>query len=554
MRRIFAIFAVFMAFGGSAISAQELIPTEITPIYRRSFTAIYELTGAQPVREAALSPDSTQVAYVRDNNLFVRDLETDCETAITTDGLRGHIINGATDWVYEEEYAFTRAWVFSPDSRQIAYLRFDESRVREFSMMRYDEQLYPEPFTFKYPKAGEENSRVTLHVYDIFSGSTRQIDTGPNSDQYIPRIGWTPAERNDAGKLFFYRINRLQNHFEVVLEGRIIYEESSPSYVERPDNQTVTFIDEDRFIVRNETRTGWWGSYLYSVSQGFLEDLGQNEQPADIEAWQSRVKDGREFFSFSRNTDGESVSYQNSDVKLFGWLLKPAGFDPTRKYPILLSQYSGPGSESVFVERLSAGDRAIYDPLLEAGYVVACVDGRGTGGRGEEFKKCTYGKLGKLETEDQIAAARHLGAQPWADTARIGIYGWSYGGFIALNSILKGAEVFKLAVAVAPVTSWRFYDTIYTEIYNGLPQENPAGYDDNSPLHYAHLLQGKLLLIHGTGDDNVHLQNTLEMTKALVAAGKQFDMMTYTDDNHSMRPSGTHHVREKIVEYVKENL
>ncbi|MDR2913088.1 MAG: DPP IV N-terminal domain-containing protein [Alistipes sp.] len=547
MRKLLLIVSLFVATGSAA---QELTPLDRTSIYRRSFTARYELTGEVPVREAALSPDSTKVGFVRDNDLFLRDIATGVETRLTSDGERNHIINGATDWVYEEEYAFTRAWEWSPDGRSIAWLRFDETLVPEFSMMRYDGGLYPAPYTFKYPKAGEANSVVTLHVYDLEDGLSRQVETGAETDQYIPRIGWTPA-----GQLFFYRVNRLQNRFEVVLgDGRVIYDESSPTYVERPDENTVTFQPDGRhFVVRNETRTGRWEEYLYSVEGGFVESLSVDAEkdvaPLGIDYWNERVArgeitDGREFFSFP-NDDG---------VELFGWMLKPEGFDPARKHPVFMTQYSGPGSRSVCVERIGAGDMSIYRPLLDAGYIVACVDPRGTGGRGEAFKKSTYGALGKLETEDQIAAARWLAQKPWVDSARIGIYGWSYGGFIALNSVLKGADVFAAAVAVAPVTSWRFYDTIYTEIYNGLPSQNPAGYDNNSPINYAGLLQGRLLLVHGTGDDNVHVQNSYEMARALVAADRRFDMMIYPDDNHSMRPSGSTHIRQKIVAWVLENL
>jgi dipeptidyl aminopeptidase/acylaminoacyl peptidase len=532
------IFSFFIVSAG----AQELVPIERSPIYRRSFTARYELIGGEAVREATLSPDSCRVAYVRGNDLFVKELTTGVEIRITCDGERNRIINGATDWVYEEEYGFTRAYEWSDDSHKIAYLRFDESRVREFTMMRYNERLYPEPYTFKYPKAGEENSVVTLHVYNLDTGLTCAINTGVESDQYIPRIGWTPS-----GSLFFYRVNRLQNHFEVVLaDGRVIYDETSPTYVERPDNDTVTFLEDgDSFTVRNETRTGWWNTYLYSIKKGFVRAEGKEERfDGDLAGWNARVTDSRRFFSFTTERGTE----------LYGWMMRPEGFDETKQHPVFMTQYSGPGSKSVFVNMLGAGDMMIYRPLLEAGYIIVCVDGRGTGGRGEEFKKCTYGQLGKLETEDQISAARYLGSLPYVDPARIGIYGWSYGGFMALNCILKGADVFALAVAVAPVTSWRYYDTIYTEIYNGLPQDNPAGYDDNSPLNFADRLEGKLLLIHGTGDDNVHAQNSYEMAKALVKAGKQFDMMLYTDDNHSMRPTGSRHIRRKIADYVIDNL
>ncbi len=552
MRRLVLIFLLSIINYQLSI-AQELVALERKQLYRHSFTARYDLIGGGPVREAALSPDGSRVGFVRDNDLWVKHLATGVETRITNDGERNRIINGATDWVYEEEYSFTRAWEWSPDGERIAFLRFDESRVPEFSMMRYGGRLYPEPYTFKYPKAGEANSTVTLHVHDLAGGATHLVDTGRNADQYIPRIGWTPT-----GQLFFYRVNRLQNHFEVVLGGnahgdynmRVVYSEESPTYVERPDNKTVTFLpDGDRFTVRSEAPTGWWATYLYSIEKGLIgtQPSADDEHPDDVEKFlKNPPRDGREFFNFT--TDDNTL--------LYGWMITPEGFDESgaTRYPVLMTQYSGPGSRSVFVPSISSGDMAIYQPLLEAGYIIACVDPRGTGGRGEAFKKATYGNLGGLETQDQIAAAKHLATQPYIDGARIGIYGWSFGGFIALNSILKGADVFAAAVAVAPVTSWRFYDTIYTEIYNGLPQDNSGGYDDNSPINYADLLRGKLLLVHGSGDDNVHVQNSMEMAAALIEADKPFDMMIYPDDNHSMRPGGATHVREKIVRWVIGNL
>ncbi|MDR1671430.1 MAG: S9 family peptidase [Alistipes sp.] len=587
------LFLFFLAAGAMATAAgQQLIPADKTPIYRHSFTARYNLTGEEPVREAALSPDSLRVGFVRDNDLFIKDIATGVETRVTHDGKRNSIINGATDWVYEEEYAFTRAWDFSPDGRQIAWLRFDESRVPEFTMMRYNGQLYPEPYTFKYPKAGEENSVVSLHIYDIASGKTRRIDTGanghgesgdaPENDQYLPRIGWTPG-----GRLFFYRVNRLQNHFEVVLADdrstRVIYEESSPAYVERPDAKTITFLpDGDRFIVRQETRTGWMHLYLHSIEHGFVGAItsGQWEVTAlrgvegDTVSYTSTELSPLSRTDFTIRLDGsgkrcagtEQTGPPEGDPRQFisipieggaaldAWMMTPVDFDPSRKYPVLMTQYSGPGSQSVSYAPLRTGDMMIYAPLLKAGYIVVCVDPRGTGGRGEAFKKCTYGDLGCIETLDQIAAARWLGALPYVDAKRIGIYGWSFGGFVALNSILKGADVFALAVAVAPVTNWRYYDTIYTEIYNGLPSDNPDGYDKNSPINYAELLRGKLLLVHGSGDDNVHPQNTLEMVRALVAAGCRFDMMIYPDDNHSMMPAGPFHIRRTISDYIIANL
>jgi dipeptidyl-peptidase-4 len=500
MKKIFLFFLATLAAAASA--AQELVPIDRTAIYRRSFTARYELIGGGPVREAALARDSTRVGFVRDNDLFVKEIATGVETRLTHDGARNRIINGATDWVYEEEYLFTRAWQFSPDGRQIAWLRFDESRVPEFTMMRYNGRLYPEPYTFKYPKAGEANSVVSLHVHDLATGRTRRVDTGPQTDQYIPRIGWTPT-----GELFFYRVNRLQNHFEVLLaNGRKIqkiYDETSPTYVERPDNKTITFLpDGDRFVVRQESRTGWMHLYLHSIESGFLGPITSGEwEVVSLDAIEgdrvtytstelsplSRTKYAISLDGSGKRRLGETpVGPPEGDPRRFftipldggptldAWELRPEGFDPSRKYPVLMTQYSGPGSQSVSYAPLSRGDMMIYRPLLDAGYIVVCVDGRGTGFRGEEFKKCTYGDLGRTETLDQIAAARYLAAQPHIDPARIGIYGWSYGGFVALNAVLHGADIFALAVAVAPVTCWRYYDTIYPDDNHSMMPDSPV--------------------------------------------------------------------------------
>ncbi len=608
-------------------------------IYRRSYTAdwvVRDLTTGQEVwlpREenkmlATFSPDSRRVAFVRENNLYLMDLPEGRVTQVTSDGVKNRIINGATDWVYEEEFAFTKAYAFSPDGSKIAYLRFDESQVPEYTIQRFDGNLYPRPYTYKYPKAGQVNSIVELHVYDIATGQTTKVDVGPETDQYLSRIGWTPS-----GELWFYRSNRRQNCFEVLLadeEGRsrVVYSETSPRYIDRVDDQTVTFLsDGDRFIVKNETHTGYMHLYLYSLKKGFLHPITSGEwevtELVGVEGdrvWYLSTETSplrRNLYSVKLNgrdkrrlTEGEGTysivpskgmhyyvsNFSNASTpsvtalysgkgelirvmeenkpleeyiekiglpekkfftfttergtELNGYVMLPAGFDSLKRYPVLMTQYSGPGSQSVADSWSIGWEQA----LLAHGYAVVCIDGRGTGFRGEEFKKCTYGDLGRLETEDQISGARYLASLPWVDPDRIGIYGWSYGGFMALNSVLKGNDVFKMAIAVAPVTSWRYYDTIYTEVYNDLPQENPRGYDENSPIHFADLLRGKLLLIHGSADDNVHVQNSYEMARALVAAGKQFDMMIYPDCDHSMVPSGTYSIREKMIDYTLKNL
>ena len=627
-------------FTDYVLSADErrlLLTTDVEPIYRHSFTAEYwiydrqdgslrRLSQGGPQQQAQFSPDGSRVAFVRGGNLFVADPTAGSERQLTFDGRFNHIINGLPDWVYEEEFSFARAFAWSPDGRKIAYLRFDESRVKQYNMNRFAGGLYPENYTFKYPKAGEQNSVVELYCCDAADGSTVRMDTGEQTDQYIPRLFWTPT-----GQLGFYRLNRLQNHFEVLLcdssgASRVVYDERNDRYVERVDGRTVTFLpDGDRFVVRSE-RDGFMHLYLYGVSEGLLGRITSGEwevtellgiegdrvyylstetSPLRRDLYTVRLDgrgkrrltggDGtyriapsrgfRYFISYFSNvrtpnrvtlhrSDGRLVRTLEDNaalrtkldelqvpvkeffrvatsegVELNGYMVRPNGFDSSRRYPVLMTQYSGPGSQQA-ADRWTIGWE---DVLVQQGYIVACVDGRGTGFRGEEFKKCTYGELGKYETVDQIEAARYLASLPYVDPDRIGIYGWSYGGFMALNCILKGNDVFRAAIAVAPVTSWRFYDTIYTEIYNGLPQDNPSGYDDNSPIHFADRLKGKLLIAHGTGDDNVHIQNTYEMITKLVEYDKPFELYVYPDRNHGMGPS-RHHLMERCIEFVQRNL
>ena len=603
-------------------------------IYRHSFTSDYYIACADgstikidDVRDISFSPDNKFLAMAYNNDIFLYNLETNDIYNITDDGEWNHIINGTTDWVYEEEYGFTKAYQFSPDGRELAYLKFDESHVKEFEMMRYDGALYNQAYRFKYPKAGEENSIVTLHIYNLADATTREIEVGSENDQYIPRIDYTPA-----GKLFYYRVNRLQNHFEVVLveadgSQRVIYDEQDERYVERPNAATITFIDEDRFIVREETSAGWFHLYMHSVNEGRLYAITEGEwevtQLVGVSPnkktiyYMSTEQAPEERHLYSIGVDGEDKRcllskpgywrvYPSADMSYFAaehsatdcyptaaiyntkgkevrslmlgepttatppyqrnyakfttergdelsyFLIYPENFDPNKRYPVLMTQYSGPGSQEI-------ANRWVTDweeTMARNGYIVACCDARGTGFRGEEFKKVTYGNLGYCEVEDQLSFARHLASQTFVDEHRIGIYGWSYGGFMALGCALKGNGFFKMAIAVAPVTSWRFYDSIYTEIYNGLPQDNPAGYDDNSPINFADRLSNNtsLLIIHGTADDNVHFQNAVEMSRALNRAGKQYDMMVYPDQNHSMRPDDMYNVRQKMVDYCLENL
>ncbi len=624
----------------SADEQQILIASGATTIYRHSYTTTYYLvangtvqpimTDAEAPRDARFTPDGRSIIYSNRNDLYCYDIATQKSRRLTEDGAWNRIINGTTDWVYEEEFGHTCAFAISPDSRELSFLRFDESRVPEFAMMRYDAKLYNEPFVFKYPKAGEQNSVVEVWSIDLTTGAKRRIDTGVENDQYIPRLGYTPD-----GRLWYYRINRRQNCFEMVVCERsgaqhIAYEERSQRYVERVDEKTITFLDKNRFIVRQESHTGYMHLYLYTVRGGLQEPITRGEwEVTELvgtdgkRVWYLSTEDShlrrhlysvridgkdkrrlttdegfytiapsvgmkyyistyssattpnrveiatgegarvrtlcdsralREELQYSRRPAKEFFTFRTErGDELYAYIVKPADFDPAKRYPVLLTQYSGPGSQSV-QDRWSLDWE---DALVEKGYLVACVDGRGTGFRGEQFKKQTYGRLGALEVEDQLSFARYLANQSYVDSERIGIYGWSYGGFMALGCALKGLGLFKMAIAVAPVTSWRYYDTIYTEIYNNLPQYNAAGYDENSPIHFARMLDDKrtrLLMIHGTADDNVHLQNTIEMARALNRAGKQYDMMIYPDQNHSMRPDDMGHIRQKMILYTLEHL
>ncbi len=618
-----------------------LIASGATQIYRHSYTTDYRLFAggklrkalpeAKDPRDASFSPDGRLIIYSDHNDLYVTEVATGMTRRVTDDGEWNKIINGTTDWVYEEEFGFTKAYAVSPDSRKLAYLRFDESEVPMMEFMRFDNQLYNKAFSYKYPKAGDANSIVELWVYDLTTGKKERIDTGTETDQYIARLGFTPDNR-----LWYHRLNRRQNLFDMMLcepngAQRVIYHEGGEQYVERIEDQTVTFIDNDRFIVRQEEKTGYMHLYLYSAKNGScLRQITRGEWEVtqvvghdDKRVWylstetsplrrnlysirfdgkdKCRLTQGEGFYSiapskgmkyyistFSNATtpnrveicDGkgkvvrllqenkplqEELARTNRPHKEFftfttergdqlnAWMLKPADFDPSKKYPVLLTQYSGPGSQQV-QDRWSVDWE---DALVRHGYIVVCTDGRGTGFRGEAFKKQTYGRLGFLETEDQISFAKYMQRQSYVDADRIGIYGWSFGGFMALSCSFKGMGLFRMAIAVAPVTSWRYYDTIYTEIYNDLPQYNAAGYDDNSPVQFANLFDDEktsLLIIHGTADDNVHLQNTMEVTRALNRYNKQYDMMIYPDQNHSMMPDDRHNIRQKMIDYTLEHL
>lgn len=637
----------------SADESQILISTAVEKIYRHSSRAYYFIYDrnskeTKPLsnvslgkqRLAQFSPDGKKVGFVRLNNLFVVDLQSGKETQITTDGEFNKIINGATDWVYEEEFGFDNGLYWSPNSSEIAYYKSDESNVEQYQMPMYD-GLYPSQYIFKYPKAGEENSKVDIYIYNLKENKSVKCDAGKNPDQYIPRIKWM---KND-NQLCIMRLNRHQNHLEFlktkfdgtkdILSSEVFYTEKSDTYVEITDN--LIFLDDQNNFIWTSEKDGYNHIYKFNlkgkevtqITKGkwdVTEFKGVNNETntvyyisAETSAMDRDVykigldgskktklskKAGQNDAIFSKgykyfinyhsdaNTpyyitlhDGEgnqiSVLEDNANLKsslaqynlvkqefftfktsegieLNGWMMKPPGFEEKKnykeKYPVFMTVYNGPGINTVN-NSWGSSNYLWYQLLAQKGYIVVSVDGRGTGYRGAEFKKCTYQQLGKLETKDQIEAAKYLGSLPYVDENRIGIQGWSYGGYMSSLCITLGAEYFKMAIAVAPVTNWRFYDTIYTERYMRTPQENADGYDNNSPISHVDKLEGKYLLVHGSADDNVHFQNTMEMVNALVKANKDFDMFAYPNKNHGIYGGTTRlHLFNKMTKFIEENL
>ncbi len=620
-----------------------LIASNSNQIFRHSFTADYflydtvskELTKLFDfqVQEPTFSPDGKKIAYAKENNLFVYDIASKKSTQITNDGKKNAIINGITDWVYEEEFAFVRAFDWSTDSKKIAFIRFDESQVPEFSMSVFQKELYPKVETFKYPKAGEKNSEVSLHIYDVDTGLKKDVNLSNYSDFYIARMKWT----NDANVLCAQVLNRHQDNLDLLfIDGKtavakVALNEKDKAYIDVTDN--LTFLKDNSFIwtsekdgfnhiylydntgkLKNQVTKGNWEVtnyygfdeknktvYYESVENGSINrDVyriqldGKNKVRLSSQTGTNSATFSPNFqfyinkyssathatiYTLNESKSGKQVKViENNEAlmtKLKGynlpskeffvlktekghnlnaWIIKPKDFDPTKKYPVFMYQYSGPGSQQVNND-WNGSDDYWFMMLTQQGYIVACVDGRGTGFKGAEFKKCTQKDLGKFEVEDQIDAAKVFGSYPYIDKARIGIFGWSYGGFMSSNCLFKGNDVFKMAIAVAPVTNWRFYDSIYTERYLQTPQENASGYDLNSPINYVDKLKGKFLLIHGSADDNVHVQNSMQMIEALIQANKQFDSQIYPDKNHGIYGGKTRiQLYNKMTNFIKDNL
>jgi len=636
----------------NADESKILIATEQEGIYRHSSKSYYYIYDVKtktvkPLsnpdlgkqRLAEFSPDGTMVVFVRDNNLFIKYLIKGIEKQITQDGELNAVIYGATDWVYEEEFSFDKGFYWSPNSSRIAYYRFDETEVKEYQMTMYGE-LYPEHYKFKYPKAGEKNSLISMTVFDVHQFNYSEFLLGDEEDIYIPRVTWA----NDGYTLLVQRLNRLQNKLDLLkgtfsyglrpnvpVKIETVYTENSETYIDIHDN--TEFTKDDKQILWTSEVDGYNHIYFIDVATGDLTQVTKGEwevtevygmdedakviyfqaakesptqrevyvvnfdggnlkklsdQPGTTRAeFSDNFKYGLYFhsdanspFEVSIKQTGKSkkkVIEANEGVKatmaeydlspktfftlknnqgtaLNAWMIKPSDFDKKKEYPVLMFVYGGPGINTVN-DSWSYGNYFWFQSLAQQGYIVVSVDARGTGYRGREFKHSTYLQLGKYETEDQIAAAKALGKMPYIDADRIGIFGWSYGGYMSSLCITKGADTFKAAIAVAPVTNWRFYDNIYTERFMRTPQENGKNYDDNSPINHVKKLKGSYLLIHGSADDNVHFQNAMEMNLALVNQNKDFDFMAYPNKNHGIYGGYTRiHLYNKMTKFILNNL
>jgi dipeptidyl-peptidase 4 len=642
-----------LAFNNFEFSADEnkiLFTSNTESLYRHSTQSnffVYDIKKKQifqpvtyKVMNVTFSPDGNKVAYVKDNNLFYYDLIQKKEETITTDGKVNNIINGATDWVYEEEFAIWKGFTWSPNSDKIAFYRFNESNVKEFEMTMFG-KLYPNTTKFKYPKAGEENSVINILVYDLRTELNAEMEIGKETDIYIPRMQFT----KDNNTLAIQRLNRLQNKLEILLantstgKSSVIYTEENKFYVDITDN--LTFLDDNKTFIITSERNGFNHLYQFDLKGKLVKQItsgnfdvdgfyGIDEKNKTIFYSSPEFMEGKisknlsaERFVYSIGLNGKnkknltpkhgwnsptfnsSLSYflntysnintppiytinsaagnslrvlenneklnnkmanyivskaQFMNIKneagddLNAFVIKPENFDSTIKYPVIMYAYNGPGHQ-LAVDRWMGSNYYYYQLLANKGYIIFCADGRGTGFKGEAFKKCTYLNLGKLEIEDQIFLAKSLGKLSYVDATRIGFWGWSFGGYMASLAISKGADVFKSTIAVAPVTNWRFYDNIYTERYMRTPQENGNNYDDNSPINHVSKIKGNYLIIHGTADDNVHFQNTVEMLDAMIKKNVNYDSEFYPNKNHGISGGKTrYHLYNKMLNFWLEKL
>lgn len=633
-----------------------LIQTETKPIYRRSFTAVYyiynvrnrtlePLSNNGPQQVPLFSPDSHQIAFVRNNNIYlIKLLFGNSESQVTKDGEYNKVLNGIPDWVYEEEFSYNRAFDFSADSKMIAYVRFDESQVPMYSFPWYkgmapektEYTTYPGSYDYKYPKAGVVNSKVSVHSFDIKSRVTRKMELPVDSDGYVPRIKFT----DDPEKLAIMTLNRHQNRFDLYMANprsaicKVAIRDEAEQYIKEQAYSDITFYPEH--IVMMSERDGYNHLYLYTIGGNLVKQITKGEfEVKDFLGWDQKAnvfyytsnegsplrtavykidgkgkktklstRTGTNNALFSKNLNyyintyssaqtptlitlnnnkgqemvtlldnkelksktaqlnmptKEFFSFKTSEgVELNGWMMKPANFNPSKKYPVIMHQYSGPGSQQVLDKWGigSFGDGGMFEAVMcDKGYIMVCVDGRGTGGRGAAFEKCTYLSIGVKEATDQAEAAKYLSTLPYVDGSRIGIWGWSYGGYNTLMSMSEGSGAFKAGVAIAAPTDWRFYDSVYTERFMRTPKENGDGYQASSAISRASKLKGKLLLIHGSADDNVHLQNFMEYSEALVQANIQFDTQIYTNRNHSIFGGNTrNHLMNRVANFFLQNL
>lgn len=633
-----------------------LIQTETKPIYRRSFTAVYyiynvrnrtlePLSNNGPQQVPLFSPDSHQIAFVRNNNIYlIKLLFGNSESQVTKDGEYNKVLNGIPDWVYEEEFSYNRAFDFSADSKMIAYVRFDESQVPMYSFPWYkgmapektEYTTYPGSYDYKYPKAGVVNSKVSVHSFDIKSRVTRKMELPVDSDGYVPRIKFT----DDPEKLAIMTLNRHQNRFDLYMANprsaicKVAIRDEAEQYIKEQAYSDIAFYPEH--IVMMSERDGYNHLYLYTIGGNLVKQITKGEfEVKDFLGWDQKANvfyytsnegsslrtavykidgkgkkiklstrtgtnsalfsknlnyyintyssaqtptlitlnnnKGQEMVTLLDNKELKSKTAQlnmptkeffsfktNEGVELNGWMMKPANFNPSKKYPVIMHQYSGPGSQQVLDKWGigSFGDGGMFEAVMcDKGYIMVCVDGRGTGGRGAAFEKCTYLSIGVKEATDQAEAAKYLSTLPYVDGSRIGIWGWSYGGYNTLMSMSEGSGAFKAGVAIAAPTDWRFYDSVYTERFMRTPKENGDGYQASSAISRASKLKGKLLLIHGSADDNVHLQNFMEYSEALVQANIQFDTQIYTNRNHSIFGGNTrNHLMNRVANFFLQNL
>ena len=650
-------FKKFDSYQFSPDGSKILIATETTPIYRHSYTAVHylypvkrndkgvttnniveKLSDGGPQQAPVFSPDGNLVAFVRDNNIFlVKLLYGNSESQVTEDGKLNSVLNGIPDWVYEEEFGFNRALEFNADNTMLAYVRFDESEVPSYTFPLFAGEAprnnalqdYPGEYTYKYPKAGYPNSKVSVHTFDIKSKVTRQVKLPIDADGYIPRIRFT----QDPNKLAIMTLNRHQNRFDMYFADprstvcKLALRDESPYYINENVFDNIRFYPDNFSFVSD--KSGYPHLYWYSMNGNLIKQVTSGNY--EVKSFIGWNPDTNEFYYTSNeespmrqavykidrkgkkvklsNQQGTNSPIFSSSMKYFmnkftslatpmlitlndntgkvlktlvtndklkeklagyaipqkefftfkttegvdlnGWVMKPVNFDPSKRYPVLMFQYSGPGSQQV----LDKWGISWETYMASLGYVVACVDGRGTGGRGSEFQKCTYLNLGVKEAKDQVEAAKYLGGLPYVDKGRIGIWGWSFGGYMTIMSMSEGTPVFKAGVAVAAPTDWKYYDTVYTERFMRTPKENAEGYKAASAFSRADNLHGNLLLVHGMADDNVHFQNCTEYAEHLVQLGKQFDMQVYTNRNHNISGGNTrNHLYTRLTNFFLNNL